>query len=639
MYSIVKSLSHRSKRATFLSVDLSILVIGLFLSFSLQRQSLSPEMILPNHWMLFLLQTFIGGVVLINLGLPATKLRAYEAQAVFKTGVVAILLILSGAALNRLVGQNVPLAVFINFGFLFFGLSVASRLIGLRVLTRIYQQGAKQTRVLIYGAGTTGIQLLAALDQAEEVEPLGFIDDNKTLHGMTVAGLPVYAPTQIAGLVAKKHIDRVLLAMPSLSPPQQMQITRRLAEIGCDIQRIPSFSQLIGTTDLAKSLEPVPASDFLGRPHLHNQMPDISEGYAGKSVLISGAGGTIGAELCRQLLACKPSHLVLFEQNELALYTIDMELQALTEGTDIRIRPILGSVCDQTRLRQTLSDHGVQVILHAAAYKHVPMVENNPVEGLRNNVLGTQILAKEAMRAHVERFVLVSTDKAVRPANVMGASKRLSELVVQDLASRSTHTLFSMVRFGNVLGSSGSIIPLFQEQIARGGPVTLTHNNMTRYFMTPNEAARLVLLAGDFSQGGDVFVLDMGPPVPIRKLARQMIERADYSLRDIDNPDGDIEIITIGLRPGEKLFEELLIGGPQQTTPHPKILRAKEESLSEIEIASMLHDLDMVIKTTDVTDAANAAITLIKRWVKEYKSSHGAEPKPANIPETMSQIP
>jgi len=358
----------------------------------------------------------------------------------------------------------------------------------------------------------------------------------------------------------------------------------------------------------------VPDSDFLERNRVDMGFPEFRDTYAGKSILVTGAGGTIGSELCRQIAACNPAQIVLLDQSEAALYAVDLEMRTLFADKNITFLPVIGSVCDRALVDKTLSRAGVEIILHAAAHKHVPMVEVNEVEGLRNNVLGVKTLADAAIRGGVKRFVQISSDKAVRPASVMGASKRLGEIVVQDLASRSKTTLFSIVRFGNVLGSSGSVIPLFEKQILRGGPVTLTHNDVTRYFMTTSEAARLVLVAGSFSHGGDVFVLDMGAPVFIRNLARRMIEGAGCSVRDENQPDGDIEIIVTGLRSGEKLFEELLIGERKQITPHSKILRAEEKYLSEIEVATMLRDLRVIAKTQD----NSAARSLILRWVRGY---------------------
>ncbi|NIY97344.1 polysaccharide biosynthesis protein, partial [Salipiger sp. HF18] len=367
--------------------------------------------------------------------------------------------------------------------------------------------------------------------------------------------------------------------------------------------------------ELKKRVSPVSLDDLLGRNRLEAELPGVSHAYSGRRILVTGAGGSIGSELCRQLIACKPDCVVLVDHSELGLYNIDKELRDIAHG--MTIVPILGSVLNEQLMAEIMQEHRIEVVLHAAAYKHLPLVECNVLSGLNNNVIGTKVLADIAREAGVERFILVSSDKAVRPTNVMGASKRLAELVVQDLATRSAGTRFSMVRFGNVLGSSGSVIPLFEEQIARGGPVTLTDPKVTRYFMTVSEAARLVLLAGSFARGGDVFVLDMGDPVPIKKLARQMIEGAGYTVRDAKHPDGDIEIEITGLRRGEKLHEELLISPDMLTTPHHKILRAQESYLSEFEIATALKDLRSAIAGLD----EDMARSVIARWVERCKDA------------------
>jgi FlaA1/EpsC-like NDP-sugar epimerase len=392
-----------------------------------------------------------------------------------------------------------------------------------------------------------------------------------------------------------------------------------LQSLGLDVLALPSFAQLVGAEALVDNLAPVEPGQFLGRKPMEDVPPDGMAAYSGRSILVSGAGGTIGSELCRQLLSYGPRKLVLYEMSEVALYDIDRELRARPDQGKTEIVPLLATVTDSRAARSAMSDHGIEVVLHAAAYKHVPLVEANPIAGMSNNVLGTRILADEA---GVERFILISTDKAVRPTNVMGASKRLAELVIQDLAKRSRQTVFSMVRFGNVLGSSGSVVPLFKEQIAKGGPITLTHDDVTRYFMTIAEAVKLVLLAGSFSQsgaqqgmmqpGGDVFVLDMGKPMRIRDLAEQMVHAAGYTVRDADHLDGDIEIQMIGLRPGEKLHEELLIGEGLLTTPHSKILRAREGSLSELDMAKALQNLRNAMATGDAQAARAVAAAYVE---------------------------
>ncbi|MBL4812892.1 MAG: polysaccharide biosynthesis protein, partial [Rhodobacteraceae bacterium] len=443
-----------------------------------------------------------------------------------------------------------------------------------------------------------------------------FVDDNKAHQSIIVQGRRVYSPVTIASIVAERHVDRILLAMPSVPRPRLAEISKRLEDLGLDVQTLPSFSQLAGNgAPLIDQFRPIVPGRFLGRAALDTELPGGSETYFGRSVLISGAGGSIGSELCRQVLACGPKRLVLMEISEFALYTLSQELQAMANSSNVELVAALGSVCDAPLVRKILADNEVDIILHAAAYKHVPIVENNPLAGISNNVLGTQTLALAAGDAGVKRFILISSDKAVRPKNMMGASKRLAEIVVQDLAVRSNTsggTIYSMVRFGNVMGSSGSVIPLFEDQIKKGGPVTLTHREVTRYFMTIPEAARLVLVAGSFAGGGEVFVLDMGDPILIYDLARQMIDAAGYTVRDEDNPDGAIEIVLTGLRPGEKLHEELLIGEGQTTTPHPKIMQAREKHLSEIEVAAGIKAIRAALNHADVDELRR----VVARWVE-----------------------
>jgi FlaA1/EpsC-like NDP-sugar epimerase len=449
---------------------------------------------------------------------------------------------------------------------------------------------------------------------------VAFIDDDPALHSQRLLGKRIHPARHIERLVRDHEIGRVLLAMPSLAAPRLAKVTGNLQKLGLNVQALPSFAQLIGAEKLVENLTTVTAGSLLGRSHLDDTLREATLGFGGKSVLVTGAGGSIGSELCRQLLAQQPRRLVLYEVSEPALYTIDRELRGMVGSDRTDIVPVLGSVTDARMARLVLAQHAIDTVFHAAAYKHVPLVEQNPVAGIANNVFGTRTMADACVEEDVARFILVSTDKAVRPTNVMGASKRLAELVVQDRAKRSHKTRFSIVRFGNVLGSSGSVIPLFREQIARGGPVTLTHEDVTRYFMTISEAAKLVLTAGSFrdqaanaAQGtADVFVLDMGKPIRIRQLAEQMIQGAGLTVKDEQNPGGDIEIVVIGLRKGEKLHEELLIGQGLLTTPHPKILRAAEESLPELEIAHALRTLGGFMATGDAEGARDLAMTLVK---------------------------
>ncbi len=617
LFALVDRLNRVHKRFVFLLIDIAVAPLALLATVMLVNSSFAPVAAMVDLVDVFFVLPLIAALVSLMLGIPHIRLKAYESLAALRTASFSAMLVVAlwGVCLER--GLAFPAVGLGMFGFLFFSGSVGVRLAMLNLYLLVLRWGQRRWRVLIYGAGTTGIQLAAALKSHESIVVVAFLDDDENLQTMTVAGLRVLSPDKIEQIVHDKEIDRVLLAMPSASAPKQMQIARRLQSLGLDVLTLPSFAQLVGTEALVDNLAPVTPEKFLGRQKVSEKVTNGIEAYSDRSILVTGAGGSIGSELCRQLLTYTPRKIVLFDVSELALYEIDRELRARSDIGKTQIVTVLGSVTDSRATRSAIGDNGIEVVVHAAAYKHVPLVEANPVAGMVNNVLGTRTLADAAEEAGVGRFILISTDKAVRPTNVMGASKRLAEMVVQDLAKRSSKTLFSMVRFGNVLGSSGSVVPLFREQIERGGPITLTHEDVTRYFMTIAEAAHLVLLAGSFSDtdgGGDVFVLDMGKPMRIRDLAEQMIHAAGYTVRDETRPDGDIEIEMIGLRPGEKMHEELLIGAGLLTTPHTKILRAHENSLSELDMAKALQALRIAMATGD----AEAARAVARTYVEGY---------------------
>lgn len=614
LYRLVTSLSRFQKQLVFLALDLAVLPVALVSAILLNS---STDLNTSLAWSTLPLALCMLGVAALTssaLGLPRIKLNAYETHGIMRTTVFAAASGGAGLVFNQWMGQVLLPEIFVIFTMIFLIMAVSWRALLRQITLWVYLRGNDRLRVIVYGAGQTGQQLAAALRTDDAVELVAFVDDNPTLQGLVVAGLPVFAPAELKKLMAREQIDRIVLAMPSTSARDQARIAARLRPLGVEVHSLPSFAALVSTGEVSLRQAAVPMSELLGRQHLDRELPSTAQAYSGRTVLITGAGGSIGSELCRQLMKCAPSRMILLDHSELALYNIDRELRDQTGDTEIV--PVLGSVTDESLVQHVLRTHKIEVIFHAAAYKHVPLVEGNEIAGLWNNVFGTRILANAARTAGVPRFILVSSDKAVRPTNVMGASKRLAELVVQDLATRSQDTKFAMVRFGNVLGSSGSVIPLFREQIARGGPVTLTHGEVTRYFMTISEAARLVLLAGSYARGGDLFVLDMGKPVQIRQLARQMIEGAGLTVRDANNPDGDIEIKVTGLRPGEKLHEELLISSDMLTTPHAKILRAQESFLSEIEMANALRDLRDAIDTHD----ANAARKVVARWVEKHEA-------------------
>lgn len=615
-------MSRDQKRAVLLFVDLLLLPLTFVLTLILVEGWHTG--IDWSLWPLVVLLTVFASAISSMLGVNRIRLKSFEGSAVGKIGLYSIALALCSFTVAVLGRVDMPTRFHFAFGLMFFLTCSGSRVLMLELLKAAYRHSAPIMTVLIYGAGRTGMQLASALKSQPDIVPVGFVDDNHALNSQIIHGLRVYHGAQLDEALEETKPNRVVIAMPSAPRSNVAKIERRLADKGLEVQVVPSFAQLIGNHDEKEDqLERVAPGTFLGRDHLHEKLGVSLSQYADRNIMVTGAGGSIGSELCRQILACNPKRLVLFELNELALYNIDQELNDLVSDRGIELCPVLGSVMDTAQLRDVISANQVNVILHAAAYKHVPIVEANPLIGLSNNVFGTLNAATCARDAGVERFVLVSSDKAVRPANVMGASKRFAELILHDLASRNSSTVFSMVRFGNVLGSSGSVIPLFQDQVARGGPVTLTDEAVTRYFMTVQEAARLVLTAGSLANGGEVFVLDMGKPIPVRSLAEQVIESAGYSIRSPENPDGDIEIQITGLRPGEKLHEELAISPGHLTTAHEKIFAVREDFLSEIEIARALKLLSSAIESRDVNGALSVIDTFL---IREIQPEHAAKP-------------
>jgi FlaA1/EpsC-like NDP-sugar epimerase len=457
---------------------------------------------------------------------------------------------------------------------------------------------SSKNNVIIYGAGSAGRQLLTALQQSSEYHPVAFIDDASELKKQSVGGVEVFAPNDIKDLISKSEVSEILLAIPSISRIRRNEIIDFLEPYPVMVRSLPGVSELAqGKVNIA-DLKEVSIKDLLGRDTVEPNKDLLSQNIADKVVMVTGAGGSIGSELCRQILSLKPKTLILYEMNELALYTIEKELFDIGIH-QIDMYPILGSVNNQNRLGNVLKHFSVDTIYHAAAYKHVPMVEFNNTEGVNNNVFGTLHTAQIAIDSGVKTFVLISTDKAVRPTNTMGATKRTAELILQSFAAKQSSTKFTMVRFGNVLDSSGSVIPLFKQQIKEGGPVTVTDKDIIRYFMTIPEAVELVIQAGAMGQGGDVFVLDMGEPVRIYDLAKRMIHLSGLEVKDESNPRGDIEIQITGLRPGEKLYEELLIGDNVSDTDNSLIMRAEEDMLTWDKLEPILKGLELAITDCD----------------------------------------
>ncbi|HEX4869813.1 MAG TPA: nucleoside-diphosphate sugar epimerase/dehydratase [Moraxellaceae bacterium] len=452
-------------------------------------------------------------------------------------------------------------------------------------------EGGKRIPVVIYGAGSAGHQIGLGLHQGNTYRPVAYVDDNPAVQGRMAYGLRVYPPRELPRLVEEYGVQQILLAMPSLSNSRRREILLALEPLSIKVRTVPRVQDIVAGEVSADQIQDVDPADLLGRDPVPPRPDLLGATITGKVVMVTGAGGSIGSELCRQIMALQPACLILFEVSEFALYAIESELCKAAGPDAPRRVPLLGSVQDETLLREVMQRFRVDTVFHAAAYKHVPLVEHNVVEGVRNNVFGTRAAARAALEAGVATFVLISTDKAVRPTNIMGASKRLAELVLQSLAGQGA-TRFCMVRFGNVLGSSGSVVPLFREQIRRGGPLTVTHPDIIRFFMTIPEAAQLVIQAAAMAKGGDVFLLDMGEPVRIAELAKRMIHLMGFHERTPARPDGEIAIVYTGLRPGEKLYEELLVGDGAMATDHPRIMRAIESCLSRDEVESVLAELD-----------------------------------------------
>ncbi|ELZ1258761.1 polysaccharide biosynthesis protein [Vibrio fluvialis] len=546
----------------------------------------------------YLLSTVIVVTILCftRLGLYRAILRYLTFHALAVVSVGTLISTASVAIAAFYFNAPVPRSLPIIYGTFLCLLCGGSRLIVRVLVSGLNGKGRKV--VLIYGAGSAGRQLAIALRNSENYKVAGFIDSDKTLENTVIMGMQVHDISRAAYLVEKYGVTQVLLAVPSASRARRKKILESLMELSAEVLTVPDMKDIVEGKASIDQLKDVAIEDLLGRDPVTPQQSLMEANILGKVVMVTGAGGSIGSELCRQIVRHKPKALVLFELSEFGLYQIDRELNQLIqdEGLSVEVIPLLGSVQRINRLMVTMKSFNVQTVYHAAAYKHVPLVEYNVVEGVRNNVFGTYYTAQAAIEAGVESFVLISTDKAVRPTNVMGTTKRMAELGLQALAeqekSKSKGTRFCMVRFGNVLGSSGSVVPLFKRQIEAGGPITVTHPDIIRYFMTIPEAAQLVIQAGAMGKGGDVFVLDMGDPVRITDLAVNLIQLSGLEVKDEQHPYGDIAIEFTGLRPGEKLYEELLIGDNVEETAHERIMTAKERYLTLVEFEKHLNDLD-----------------------------------------------
>jgi FlaA1/EpsC-like NDP-sugar epimerase len=550
-----------------------------------------------------------------RLGLYRAVIRFMGPAAMVAVGSGVTLSVLLLALYERTIGTHeVPLSAFAIYWALALLYVGGSRFLARHLLNG---QGRSTTRVAIYGAGEAGAQLASALKMRGDYMPVAYIDDDRKLQRSYVNGIEVFDADELPELIDRLKITRVLLALPQASRRRRRDILRNLEPLHVHLQTVPEISDIVAGRAKVEDIRDVDVGDLLGRDAVPPNPMLLDACIRNRSVMVTGAGGSIGSELCRQIVRLAPNRLILFEMSELALYTIERELRALVErlGLNVELVPLLGNAHHKYRVREVLQTYGVQTVYHAAAYKHVPIVEANMIEGIHNNVFSTWHTAEAALETGVETFVLISTDKAVNPTNVLGATKRLAELVLQGLQRRGAKTRFCMVRFGNVLESSGSVVPLFREQIHNGGPVTVTHPEVIRYFMTIPEAAQLVLQAGSMGIGGDVFVLDMGKPVRIDHLARHMVNLMGLTVRDEEHPDGDIEIEYIGLRPAEKLFEELLIGNNVAGTEHPMIMRATEHSISWESLQLVLDELLIAMRKFDCKRAREILHEVVAEYV------------------------
>lgn len=583
------------KRIISIFADLLFVAIA-FWAAMLVRLDTSAILNNQQYWLLLLSLIPISLAINIRLGLYRAVIRYISSKAATSIGLAVLLATFALISLSFYLHVSLPRTVPVVFAAFLIILVGGSRFFVRTVLANT-QNNSKET-VIIYGAGSSGRQLAQSLIQGREYSPVAFVDDDKKIQKSTIQGITVFSRNEINELVNKHSVKRILLAMPRENKNRIAKVLNRLESLPVEILSIPGSADLVSGKAKIDELQQVSINDLLGRDSVKPNRELLQANITNKVVMITGAGGSIGSELCRQILTQRPKKIILMELSEFALYSINGELQKLANQLDYEliIVPLLGSVQHKNRLLTIMRTFGVQTIYHAAAYKHVPVVEHNVIEGVRNNIFGTLFVAEAAIEAQVETFVLISTDKAVRPTNVMGTTKRMAELVLQALADKTKRakgkTRFCMVRFGNVLGSSGSVVPLFREQIKGGGPITVTHPEIIRYFMTIPEASQLVIQAGAMGKGGDVFVLDMGDPVKIADLAAKMIHLSGMTVINDSNPDGDIAIEYTGLRPGEKLFEELLIGDDITQTDHRRIMSAHETWLPWSELERILLKLD-----------------------------------------------
>lgn len=602
-----------SKLVFLILLDFCIFPVLIWLCYALRQFDLGADVV-PN---IAFGSLWVSGIAVLSLllcGVYRFIVRTYNEVFMVKLGLATLLSVVGLYALAYFSHAFIPTSIPLMFGFFMFAWVWFSRGF-IRFLVHSYLHAdIHKKRVAIYGAGYAGQQVAAALSRSDEHLPLFFIDDATSLSGQILGGLQVYDAKTALKVMAKRKVDEILIALPSVSRSRKSEIIQLLEPAHLKITEIPGLTKLVDGEIRISDIQEVDIIDLLGRDPVPPIQELLAKNIQDKVVMVTGAGGSIGSELCRQIIKNKPTKLIIYELTEFALYSIDKELNLKSQ---IEIIPILGTVLDQAKLERILEQYAVQTVYHAAAYKHVPLVECNPLAGLKNNAIGTAFSLNAAVKKGVETFVLISTDKAVRPTNVMGASKRMAELYCQAMAEAQSQTQVSIVRFGNVLGSSGSVVPLFKQQIAKGGPITVTHPDVTRYFMTIPEASQLVIQAGALGQGGDVFLLDMGDPVRIQDLARQMIALSGLKYRATDSDIGDIGIEYSGLRPGEKLYEELLIDHDNtEITQHSRILRSFEKHYP---LQQLIEVFEKMNSLTAIDEDIDWALKQLEYYVDGYQ--------------------
>ena len=608
--------SRATKRLVSVAFDTTAIIVSMVLALNISIKDY--EILALGGYGYFVITLLVSLITFAQIGFYRAILRYMGLKAVFTIAAGIALSTVSFAA--GCLYFDIPItgtSVLLYWSFSLVAVGGARLLVIAYIRSKL---SLTHTVVIIYGAGVAGRQLAKALSQSNKYKIAAYIDDEPAVFGSEIDGVKVYSPISIKEIISRDNVSQVLLAMPSTSHARRSEILSRLEPFPVKVKTIASMEDIVCGNVQIEQLRDIEIEDLLGRDSVEPDQELLHSCITNKIVMVTGAGGSIGSELCRQIVALKPITIVLYELSEFALYSIEKNLKKLLANQAIipDIIPLLGSVQHKNRMVRILKKYKVQTVYHAAAYKHVPIVEHNIVEGIRNNIFGTWYAAEAAAEANVERFVLISTDKAVRPTNVMGASKRFAELVLQAISTRDIETVFTMVRFGNVLGSSGSVVPLFREQIKAGGPVTVTHRDIIRYFMTIPEAAQLVIQAGAMGKGGDVFVLDMGDQVKISELAERMVHLMGMTVNNKKNPQGDIEINYSGLRPGEKLYEELLIGENVSGTSHPKIMTADEDLLSWVDMQRALILMNELCEEMD----CNGIVQLLLKIPTGYNPQH-----------------